>query len=208
MPPKKGAINRRGVERRQAILDTATELFAQQGYRGTSMLQVAKQVGMSYAGLLHHFATKKDLLQAVLARRDQMTDEMIRESVELGPGGFLEKHLSGGDDFNEPEVLTRLIVRLRGENLGPGDPLYASMNGRSRHTRSVIAKEIRAGQRRGEFRPDLDPVVKAAEVLAFIVGLESLWVLDQEECDRKEVFKSYLDSLLKDIEAPRTENNG
>jgi AcrR family transcriptional regulator len=207
MPPKKGALNRRGAARRDEILDAAVELFAARGARGTSMLEIAKRVGMSHVGVLHHFGTKDELLRAVVARREERTNSLMRDATSLHSEGlagedFMNSYLSGEGEFLEPAVYTRLIVVLRGENLHPGDPLYSHFDSRAQQTRAYLAAGIRAGQERGELRTDIDPDIKAAEMLAFFMGLETEWALNEEVIDRKAVVSSYMESLFESIKNP------
>jgi AcrR family transcriptional regulator len=54
--------------RRDTILDEATRLFAERGFEGTSMSDLAEQVGLRKASLFHHFASKEELRRAVLDR--------------------------------------------------------------------------------------------------------------------------------------------
>jgi AcrR family transcriptional regulator len=54
--------------RKEEILDVATRLFAERGYEGASMNDVAECVGMRKASLFYHFATKDALYEAVLDR--------------------------------------------------------------------------------------------------------------------------------------------
>jgi TetR/AcrR family transcriptional regulator len=53
-------------ERRQQILDTAAELFAQRGFAGTTTKQIAAAVGTSETVLFRHFPTKNSLYAAIL----------------------------------------------------------------------------------------------------------------------------------------------
>lgn len=55
-------------KRREHILDEATRLFAERGFDGTSMSDLAESVGLRKASLFHHFASKDDLKAAVLDR--------------------------------------------------------------------------------------------------------------------------------------------
>ncbi|GAB2637950.1 transcriptional regulator AmtR [Gordonia jinhuaensis] len=57
---------RRGGNPREEILDAAAELFTTHGYAGTSTRKIAEAVGMRQASLYHHFATKEDILEALL----------------------------------------------------------------------------------------------------------------------------------------------
>jgi AcrR family transcriptional regulator len=53
-------------ETRRRILDTATKLFAGRGYAGTSIRDISEQLGMTKGSLYYHFASKEDLLFALL----------------------------------------------------------------------------------------------------------------------------------------------
>lgn len=48
------------------ILKTASRLFATGGYKGTSLLDIASEVGCSKASLLYHFAGKDAILAELL----------------------------------------------------------------------------------------------------------------------------------------------
>ncbi len=57
---------RTGGNPREEILDAAGELFTTRGFAGTSTRAIAESVGMRQASLYHHFATKDDILAALL----------------------------------------------------------------------------------------------------------------------------------------------
>jgi len=50
---------------RNRVLDAAVDLFARQGYDGTSVAQVISQAGVAKGGFYHHFASKEALLYEV-----------------------------------------------------------------------------------------------------------------------------------------------
>ena len=55
-----------GDERREQILHTAVELFAQKGFKGTTTKEIANAAGVSEAMVFRHFDTKDDLYDAIL----------------------------------------------------------------------------------------------------------------------------------------------
>ena len=73
------------------------------------------------------------------------------------------------------------------------------MNLRSRQTRAFLAGLIRSAQDRGEYRSEINADVKAAEILAFLVGLETQWVAEKSAIDLEPVFRSFVESLLRDL---------
>ena len=61
----------KGAERREQIIQTATDVFATEGFEGTALKRVAELVGVREATLFHYFKGKQELLTAVLAERDR-----------------------------------------------------------------------------------------------------------------------------------------
>lgn len=51
---------------KERIVDTALELFAQSGYVGTSMNDIAKQLGISKAALYKHYTGKQEILDRII----------------------------------------------------------------------------------------------------------------------------------------------
>src|SRR6478609_9591961 len=78
----------KGLVRRQAIVEAAAEAFARGGFEGTSILQIAAAVGISRAGLLHHFESKEDLLMAVLDYREEVDRDVFRAAGSRREGGI------------------------------------------------------------------------------------------------------------------------
>jgi AcrR family transcriptional regulator len=83
--PRLERPRRPGGTAREEILDAAAELFTNHGYASTSTRRIANAVGVRQASLYHHFATKDDILDALLAGT---VDEALRLGTELlaGPG--------------------------------------------------------------------------------------------------------------------------
>jgi AcrR family transcriptional regulator len=54
---------------RQIILETAFDLFLQQGYHGTSMRQLAAEAEITPATIYHHFEGKEEIFTALLTER-------------------------------------------------------------------------------------------------------------------------------------------
>ena len=77
------------------ILEAALALFAQNGYLGTSMSDIAGQLGITKAALYKHYASKQDILDRIVERMNEMDDERAKayEMPETAPDGFAEAYL-------------------------------------------------------------------------------------------------------------------
>ncbi|HZE15197.1 MAG TPA: helix-turn-helix domain-containing protein, partial [Mycobacterium sp.] len=77
------ALLAKGEDRRQRILEVAQRLLTRNGWRNTTLAQIAREAGVSPAGLLHHFQSKAQLLHAVLDARDADDDAHADRAGDL-----------------------------------------------------------------------------------------------------------------------------
>ncbi|VEG56945.1 TetR family transcriptional regulator [Mycolicibacterium aurum] len=191
------ALFAKGEDRRQRILAVAERLLARNGWRNTSLAQIAKEAGVTPAGLLHHFDSKEQLLNAVLDARDADDDAHADRS------GDLVTELSRVPErFQRSPELVGTFMVLLAENIAPDAPLHDRLHKRYRDAVDIITDIIERGQRDGAYRTDFSAANKATEILAFINGMETLWLLDPS-IPLTEVFQEYAASLARDL-APAT----
>lgn len=68
-------------ERRNEILDVASELFVQKGFEGTSTNDILEKVGIARGTLYYHFKSKEEILDAIVERINQQVVERLEEIV-------------------------------------------------------------------------------------------------------------------------------
>jgi AcrR family transcriptional regulator len=73
------ASSEKGKKRLANILQVAREIFAIEGYSNFTLRRVASQVGIHLASLQHYFATKEDLLGALLDDTNLYHDRVLEE---------------------------------------------------------------------------------------------------------------------------------
>ena len=80
---------------KERILEIALELFAQSGYLGTSMSDIAKQLGITKGALYKHYTSKQEILNSIVERMNKMDYERAEEyeMPETEPDGFAEAYL-------------------------------------------------------------------------------------------------------------------
>jgi AcrR family transcriptional regulator len=186
----------KGEDRRQRILAVAQRLVARNGGRGTTLAQIAQEAGVSQAGLLHHFESKEQLLNAVLDARDADDEANADLSADI-----IEQLNRVTERFRRAPDLIGTFSVLRMENLDPEASLHRRFLRRYRAAVEIVAEAIRRGQRAGRYRTDLDPAVKAVEIVAFLNGMETSWLLDPS-IPLDEVFREYTSSLATQLALP------
>lgn len=149
-------------ERRRQILTVAAELFARQGFHGTTTRQIAERVGVKEVILFRHFPTKQDLYWAVIEAMMQTAQHRhnVKELLEAGLDDatlfrrLADELLQGNDDSR---MLTRLLLfsALEAHELSHrfAQTYLASFY-------EAISSYIRRRIRDGAFRP-VDPTFAA-----------------------------------------------
>jgi AcrR family transcriptional regulator len=183
----------KGEDRRQRILAVAQRLVTRNGGRGTTLSQIAQEAGVTTAGLLHHFESKEQLLHAVLDARD--ADDLAHVDIT---GDVVEQLERVTERFERSPGLIGLFTVLLTENLDPDAPLHDRFLGRYQDAVTIVAEGIRRGQNAGRYRTDLDPAVKAVEIIAFLYGMETSWLLDPS-IPLNDVFRGYASTLAREL---------
>ena len=80
---------------KERILETALGLFAQSGYLGTSMSDIAGELGITKGTLYKHYTSKQEILDSIVERMNKMDYERAEEyeMPETEPDGSAEAYL-------------------------------------------------------------------------------------------------------------------
>ena len=152
---------------RQAVLDAAERLFAEQGFAATSMRDISQVSGVSHPLIHHHFGSKNDLYTAVKRR---LVEDYARRFPNAAKSANrplniraelrrLLKYIGGNP------MLLRLVARthLEGDTqVWPGEPAVLDM----------LSRRIAVSQKRKLIRDDVSP----ESLSVMVLGLVYFWL--------------------------------
>ncbi len=197
-------------EKRRAILHAAVRVFAEKGYHGCRIADVARAAGVAYGLVYHYFRNKDELLESVFAEQWTILINALK-AIDEGPGPPSDK-LAGVCGFvldvykTAPTAVRVLILEVtRTPNAlraGSTPQTFSAAVG-------LVADIVRQGQEAGEFRRDVEPVVAAAGVLGslemtltgLVMGLVRPASPTEDEIDR--VKEQVVGLILAGLRAPR-----
>jgi AcrR family transcriptional regulator len=160
---------------RQRILSKAEELFAENGFEGTSIRTIASEAGVNIAMISYYFSSKEKLLEGIIETKMKVNYDSIEELVLK--------------DENHFDVLKRVIavyvtklftnhlfhkMTSREMSFRKKSVLLEIMKPRIRRNREIILKLLKNGQRKGVFRK-----VDNELVICGIFGLISYVALNE-----------------------------
>ncbi len=161
------------LKTREALVDAAMELFAEQGLAKPSLDAICAKAGFTRGAFYVHFATRDDLIAAV---------------VEKSMGGFIDAIIVAGEAGADLPTIVRTFAAavrsgafpFRGQ-VRAHQILEACMRSPTLHAkylelleraRDRLASPIERGQRAGSIRADVDASGVAQLLLALVLGVE------------------------------------
>ncbi|NLH47762.1 MAG: TetR/AcrR family transcriptional regulator [Myxococcales bacterium] len=113
--------NNGSISTREQILKVALRLFAVEGYRQTSMEDIAREVGISKPAIYHYFNGKETLFRQIvddaLTFHRKTVEEIAKQSLTL-PELIEESIKSSMTVIRDTPDLIRMLVRLISSNEG------------------------------------------------------------------------------------------
>lgn len=170
----------------------AADVFAEYGYSAGSYQDIADRIGMSQSSLFHHFPTKRDLLLAVLERRDLLSDTLPDGSI--APGNVRGVLVQARRNAGIPG-LVELYTVLSGGSVTQGHPARGYFVARFERLRGDFAEDLRALATEGLIRDGVDPDRAAASLIALWDGIQLQGLLDPE-VDVVGCLRDYLESIF------------
>ena len=161
-----------------ALVEAATALFSERGYRATSIKAIAARAGISHGVIPFHFGSKEGLLDAVV----EGCFETFQAAV-FAPLGARERDFGIGDlgafmraqvtfQDEHPEV-GRLFQVLMFEALGPTPELLPRFRALHERLRALGCAWMRAGRDEGSLADDLDVEAVVDAMLCFFAGVRT-----------------------------------
>jgi AcrR family transcriptional regulator len=163
----------KGEAKRSEILHAALEIFAAEGYRGTSLRKVAAKCNLSLPGLMHYFDSKEDLLTQVLRMRDETA--RVRQVERDHPKSYREIIREGA---NTPG-LVELFVSMAAAASDPAHPAHAHFAERYPVLRERVADFVRARKDEGRISTLVPPERLAVLFIAVADGIQLQWLIDR-----------------------------
>ncbi|MCX4640672.1 TetR/AcrR family transcriptional regulator [Streptomyces sp. RPA4-5] len=171
-----------GAERREQLLDIGRTLFAERGYEGTSVEEIAAKAGVSKPVVYEHFGGKEGLYAVVVDREMRQLLDMVTGALTAGhPRELLEQAAFALLDYIET-FTDGFRILVRDSPVAQSTGTFASLiSDIATQVEDILGLEFKA---RG-FDPKLAPMY--AQALVGMVALTGQWWVDTRKPKKAEV---------------------
>ncbi|SRR5579883_559958 len=144
---------------RNRLIDAATQVFAEAGVQGATTREIARVAGVNEVTLFRHFASKEQLLSAVIAQVLAVQTEAIShlggwtQNLQLDLKRYAELYDSALEAHQD------LIRTLIGEAKRRPEVAQGVIQGATQPLKEKLIAHLKNNQMQGVVRSDLDPIL-------------------------------------------------
>lgn len=185
--PKPDPARRRGRpgHDQETVIRRAIEVFNRRGYDGTSMGDLAKELGLTKSAIYHHVPSKSHLLAAALDEGIGALSRAIDEARHSGAGETAYERLRTAVVESvvilvQHQSAVTLLLRVRGNSRIELDALE-----RRRKIDADLAGLVREAVKEGNLRADIDPDLTSRLVFGMVNSLTEWYKPDGAQTARE-----------------------
>jgi len=171
--------------RRDLVLDAAECLFAEKGFDGTTVAEIAERSELAKGSLYHIFQSKEDIIAAIIRRKLEyfmsVLDELLNSSASPLDKikGFMRTKLMG---VWESRHFARIFVHeLRGFHWSTETPALSEWREQVESMMNATENVIAEAQRQNQIRPDLPPSIILGGMAGFSNAMIYTWLSSGED---------------------------
>ncbi|MGH3472516.1 MAG: TetR/AcrR family transcriptional regulator [Nocardioidaceae bacterium] len=170
------------AERREQLIEISRTLFAERGFEGASIEEIAARAEVSKPIVYEHFGGKEGLYAVVVDREVRRLLDMMRTSLTAGnPRDLLEQAAFALLDYIE-QSSDGFRILVRDSPIGSESGSFVSIIGDvATRVEDILAAEFR----RRDFDPKYAPMY--AQMLVGMVGTTGQWWLDARKPEKLSV---------------------
>jgi TetR/AcrR family transcriptional regulator, cholesterol catabolism regulator len=184
-------------ERRADLVRIAAELFAERGYRATTVRHIGDAAGVLSGSLYHHFDSKETILDELLSSYLDTLLDTYRGIAGEPPAAALRGLVTEAfRSLGEHRAAITVLQNERGylHTL----PRFAYLTKAEEEVRRIWVTVLRDGVEAGVFRADLDPVV-TYRFLRDSVWVAVRWFTQDGPLSAEQLADHYLTMIFEGI---------
>lgn len=189
--------------RRAELLRLAAEMFAERGFRATTVRDIADAAGILSGSLYHHFDSKESMVDEILTGFLDELSGRYRQIAESGlpPRATLEAIVAASLESVDRQHAAVAIYRNDARYLATFDR-FGYLAERDAEFREIWLGVLARGVRTGAFRPDLD-VELVHRFIRDTVWVAVHWHRPGGQFSAQDAAEQYLGILLDGISTRR-----
>lgn len=168
------------AEKRDRIIDAATEVFAAKGFHSARISDIARLAGVADGTIYLYFKNKEDLLLSIFEEKMEVLLEELRAALEGVDDPMDRMRIYARQHFTHLERYPALAQVFQVELRQSHKFIHDYRPEKLWEYLAVFGEIVRAGQESGVIRPDVDPFLAQWAFFGALDELSIQWVVSRK----------------------------
>lgn len=199
----------KGQKRKQQIIDTAKEMFIQNGFQSTHIGQVCERLNIARGTVYQYFGNKREILYAILEAAEEKISDILdqddlKDFLKTNPSPksvqkFINERITGSTNviLSEP-IIIRLIFK---EIVGIDEEVITKVNRFIDNIMKIVVREVEEIKRKGVYKKTINTEVTSMMLIGGVLFIVYEFDRKQKSAIEKDVIEgivsNYLTGILK-----------
>lgn len=194
----------KGQKRKQQIIDTAKEMFIQNGFQSTHIGQVCEKLNIARGTVYQYFGNKREILYAILESVEEKIDDILdpddlRDFLKTNPAQkavlkFISDRLSECiHAITSEHIIIKLVYK---DIVGIDDEVVARVSKFLEYISKVVTRDMDEIKKKGVYKKTIEPEVTAIMLIGSVMYAVYEYDHKQKDLLNREIIESMVSNFL------------
>ncbi len=194
----------KGQKRKQQIIDTAKEMFIQNGFQSTHIGQVCEKLNIARGTVYQYFGNKREILYAILESVEEKIDDILdpddlRDFLKTNPAQkavlkFISDRLSECiHAITSEHIIIKLVYK---DIVGIDEEVVARVSKFLEYISKVVTRDMDEIKKKGVYKKTIDPEVTAIMLIGSVMYAVYEYDHKQKDLLNRDIIESMVSNFL------------
>ena len=194
----------KGQKRKQQIIDTAKEMFIQNGFQSTHIGQVCEKLNIARGTVYQYFGNKREILYAILESVEEKIDDILdpddlRDFLKTNPAQkavlkFISDRLAECiNAITSEHIIIKLVYK---DIVGIDEEVVARVSKFLEYISKVVTRDMDEIKKKGVYKKTIDPEVTAIMLIGSVMYAVYEYDHKQKDLLNREIIESMVSNFL------------
>lgn len=194
----------KGQKRKQQIIDTAKEMFIQNGFQSTHIGQVCEKLNIARGTVYQYFGNKREILYAILESVEEKIDDILdpddlRDFLKTNPAQkavlkFISDRLAECiNAITSEHIIIKLVYK---DIVGIDEEVVARVSKFLEYISKVVTRDMDEIKKKGVYKKTIDPEVTAIMLIGSVMYAVYEYDHKQKDLLNRDIIESMVSNFL------------
>ncbi len=197
----------KGQKRKQQIIETAKDMFIENGFQSTHIGQVCEKLNIARGTVYQYFGNKREILYAVLEQVEERIDDILdaddlRDFYKTNPSQkAVVKYVSDRISATISVIITEpIVIKLIYKDIvGIDEEVISRVNKFLEYISKIITRDVEEIKKKGVYKKTTNPEVTSLMLIGGVLFVVYEYLKNEQDVLNKEIIESLVNNYLTGV---------